>query len=465
MSRAQAFTTATPHCLAGNAVAICLAMPPMPRYCAYPSIRAASALALGLLALSRNATADTAASASSATTTGTTAAEPSQAAGQTPGSTTPAVASFDNPCISKSGGGCKTYALDAFVASANAQRDANPAAPLRLSYIGDSLTADDQIVDRLRSKLQREFGNGGPGFVFAIPPHPFCQLRSASRSVAGTWASRGVIGAAEADHLMGLGGSSATGSDGARLFIKSATPFATAEVFYMAQPHGGTLDLVVDKSVVKPVSTKAEQKSAGFDQATFATPTKQLEVRVNGDVRMFGVALENGRGAVVDNLGVVNGTAKTLLRNNQAHWTAQLQHRAPALTIIMLGTNEAEWLPASGPALDEHEKLYGKLLDAVRAANPNRSCLVIPPFDQLDWRKPNTPPRPSVPAMVTVQHRVATAHGCAFWNTYEWMGGAGSSRGWAKRRLVTNDFQHPTTKGANLIGDALAAGLLALTKR
>ena len=436
-------------------------MLPMPSYRAFTTLRGACALAV--LALSSNASADTTAAAATATTNA--AAEPAQATSEAVGTTTPTVASFDNPCISKSSGGCSAHALDAFVASANAQRNANPAAPLRLSYIGDSLTADDQIVDRLRSKLQHEFGNGGPGFVFAIPPHPFCQLRSAARIVAGTWTSRGVIGAAEADHLMGLGGSSATGSDGARLFIKSSAPFATADVFYMAQPHGGTLDLVVDKTVVKPVSTKAEQKAAGFDQATFATPTKQLEVRVNGDVRMFGVALENGRGAVVDNLGVVNGTAKTLLRNNQAHWTAQLQHRAPALTIIMLGTNEAEWLPAAGPALDEHEKLYGKLLDAVRAANPNRSCLVIPPFDQLDWRKPNTPPRTSVPAMVAVQHRVATAHGCALWNTYEWMGGAGSSRGWSKRHLVTNDFQHPTTKGANLIGDALAAGLLALTKR
>lgn len=432
-----------PHCLAGVAVAMCSAMLRLLRR--YSAFHAATAFAASLGAFAGTAAADP------------TASEPNQAAALT-------AAAFDNPCISKSGGSCNAHALDAFVASANAQHNANPAAPLRVSYIGDSLTADDQIVDRVRTKLQREFGNGGPGFVFVVPPHPYCQLRSATRSVAGTWTSRSVIGAAEADHLMGLGGSSATGSDGARLFIKSAAPFATADVFYMAQPHGGTLDLVADKAVVKPLSTKAEQKAAGFDQTAFASPIKQLEVRVNGSVRMFGVALENGRGAVVDNLGVVNGTAKTLLRNNQAHWTAQLQHRAPALTIIMMGTNEAEWLPAAGAALDEHEKLYGKLLAAVRAANPTRSCLVISPFDQLDWRQPNTPPRASVPAMVAVQHRVATAHGCAFWNTYEWMGGAGSSRGWAKRQLVTNDFQHPTTKGANLIGDALAAGLLALTK-
>ena len=367
---------------------------------------------------------------------------------------------LDNPCIRSVGATCTAHALDAFAASVNAQKQTTATAPIRLSFIGDSLTADDQIVNRVRTKLQRALGDGGPGFVFVIPPHPYCQQRAAKRSLSGTWTARGVIGAAESDHLMGLGGSSVTGVDDARLVVTTTAPVESADIFYLAQPHSGTFEIIADKIASPAVAVKASAKTAMFERTAFAQPVQQVTLQTHGRVRVFGVVFENSRGAVVDNLGVVNGTAKALLRNNQAHWIKQLTHRAPALTIIMLGTNEAEWLPAVGPALDEHEQLFGQLLDSIHDANPTKSCLVISPFDQLDWRKPDAPPRASIPAMVAVQHRVATNHGCAFWNTYEWMGGAGSSRAWAKQRLVTNDFQHPTTKGANRIGDALAAALL-----
>lgn len=388
---------------------------------------------------------------------------PTSLAGTKPSAHSAAAANpavLDNPCIRTVGATCAAHALDAFAAGVNAQKQATASSPIRLAFIGDSLTADDQIVDRVRTALQRALGNGGPGFVFVVPPHPYCQQRAATRSLSGSWTARGVIGAAESDHLMGLGGSSATGVDDARLVVKTTTPVESADIFYLAQPHSGTFEIIADKIASPAVAVQASAKTAMFARTTFAQPVQQITLQTHGRVRVFGVALENPQGAVVDNLGVVNGTAKTLLRNNQAHWIKQLAHRAPALTIIMLGTNEAEWLPATGPALDEHEQLFGKLLDSIHDANPTQSCLVISPFDQLDWRKPDAPPRASIPAMVAVQHRVATSHGCAFWNTYEWMGGAGSSRAWAKQRLVTNDFQHPTTKGAHRIGDALAAALL-----
>ena len=45
-------------------------------------------------------------------------------------------------------------ALDAFRAAFNAQKAGKAEHPLRISYFGDSLTADDQITDALRTKLQ-----------------------------------------------------------------------------------------------------------------------------------------------------------------------------------------------------------------------------------------------------------------------------------------------------------------------
>ena len=109
--------------------------------------------------------------------------------------------------------------------------------------------------------------------------------------------------------------------------------------------------------------------------------------------------------------------------------------------------------------MTEHEQLFGELLGSIRSASPKASCLVISPLDQLDWRKDNAPPRASVPAMVDAQRRAAKAHGCAFWDTYEWMGGKGSSGAWFRRGLLIKDFQHPTMEGNVRIAEALFGGL------
>jgi len=96
----------------------------------------------------------------------------------------------------------------------------------------------------------------------------------------------------------------------------------------------------------------------------------------------------------------------------------------------------------------------------VRAAAPDASCLVVSPLDQIDYKDDKQPPRDSIPAMVAAQHRAASAHGCAFWSVYDWMGGKGSSRGWHARGLLASDFQHPTSEGAERIAEALFAGLV-----
>ena len=143
-------------------------------------------------------------------------------------------------------------------------------------------------------------------------------------------------------------------------------------------------------------------------------------------MRLFGATLEAPKGAVVDNLGVVNATAKQLAKNNlPEHWQNQLAHRARRPRDRDARHQRGRVARRQGHGMTEHEQLFGELLAArSAAANPNASCLVISPLDQLDWRTEAMPPRDSIPAMVEAQRRAAKAKGCAFWDTY---------RGWAAR--------------------------------
>jgi lysophospholipase L1-like esterase len=374
-----------------------------------------------------------------------------------PPATSPA--SFDDPCTD--GDACKHHALDAFRDALAAQRAGTADHPLRISYFGDSLTADDHITHALRLALQAELGDGGPGFVFAAPPHPYCQHRAVLRVVGEGWKVHGISSLVPPDRLLGLGGSAET-EGGGTIRLAPTGAVSTLELHYLAQPHGGTLDIAVNGKVVTSIATAGDAKRGAF--ATVALPhgARKLELRAHGRVRLFGVSLENARGAVVDNLGVVNATAKQMRTNNlDEHWRNQLAHRGSDLVVIMYGTNEAEWLRPGGAGMAEHEKLFGELLATVRSALPDASCLVVSPLDQLDYLAEGMPPRASIPAIVAAQRRAALAHGCAFWDTYAWMGGKDASRTWFKRGLVASDYQHPTSEGAELIAKALYAGLVA----
>jgi lysophospholipase L1-like esterase len=369
----------------------------------------------------------------------------------------PPSAVIEDPCTDA---GCTHHALDGFRAALAAQRAHTATHPLRISYFGDSLTADDEITHELRKELQAELGDGGPGFVFAMAPHPYCQLRDVARIVGDGWTSYGVSTIVPPDHLLGLGGTAE--GDGVIRFVPATKTVRSVDVHYLAQPRGGSFDITADGSVVAHVATAGDRKQAAFTAAAVPEGTKRIELRAKGRVRLFGVTLEAPSGAVVDNLGIVNATAKQM-RNNilDDHLENQLVHRASDLVIVMLGTNEAEWLHAKTAGMAEHEKLFGELLATIRRAHV--SCLVVSPLDQIDWRDDKMPARTSVPAMVDAQRRAAVANGCAFWDVYRWMGGKGSSKAWYDRGLVAKDFQHPTSAGAEMLAAALHAGLTAAT--
>ena len=366
-------------------------------------------------------------------------------------------AQLDDPCTD--GEECRHHALDGFRNAFEAQRDHKADHALRVSWFGDSLTADDQITHGLRKRLQALVGDGGPGFVFAAPPHPYCQHRAVARAVDDAWIAHGLSTVVPPDHLLGLGGSAETDEGGSIRLVPTGR-IDTIDLHYLAQPHGGTLDLIADNKLVATIATTADKKTGSFTSQSLPEGTKHIELHAHGRVRLFGASLEAKTGAVVDNLGVVNATAKQMRNNNlEAHLHNQLAHRASDLVIVMYGTNEAEWIRPKGAAMAEHEKLFGELLATIRAASPNATCLVVSPLDQLEWHEDKMPPRASIPEMVEAQHRAATANGCAFWDAYTWMGGAGASLSWFKRGLMVKDFQHPTSEGADRIADALYRGL------
>jgi hypothetical protein len=372
----------------------------------------------------------------------------------------------EDVCLESSPSGCRRWALDGFYAAIAGSERGRLRAPVRITWFGDSVSATDLLPGRLRARMQGIYGDGGPGFVHAVQPHRFMDSKAFTRTATGRWATYTLSTIPSPDGLYGLGGST-TEAQGAgnKIVFKSRTTsraLSRVEVYYLAQPKGGSAEVVIDGQVAATIETAADAKDARYHAVEVADAAHTVEVRVGaGRVRLFGVALERASGVVVDNLALVSNSAKNMLNNRADHWAGQLAHRGSDLSIVMLGSNDSNWLPAGKKAMAEYQTLYESMLAPLRKSRPSAACLVVAPLDQAEDHDGKLVGRAVIPMMVDAQRRAAHAQGCAFWNTYAWMGGRGSAIRWNRRGLLGADFHHLSVRGSAMVADGLVDALLA----
>ena len=368
---------------------------------------------------------------------------------------------LEDTCLEGTPAACKRWAMDGFYRAVAAEEAGKLGRAVRVSWYGDSVVATDAIPGRLRTRLQADLGDGGPGFVFAIPPHRFVHHEGITRSQSGTWLTHAVSTQPAGDAIYGVGGSS-TETAGGSATIKLVHGKATAvALHYLAQPGGGTAIIKGDGAELVRAETRADAKQSGMATATVAAGASKFAIETKGKVRLFGLALENASGVTVDNLGIVSVNVKNFTHRESASWASELEHRRADLILIMIGANEAQWLGPADADTKAYAANYGKVLAPIRKARPDATCLVVSPTDQAEAKDGGYPSRPVMPVLVEAQRKAAKANGCAFFSTYDWMGGKGSAAKWFKKGLVGSDFQHLSRKGANKMADAVHAALMA----
>jgi lysophospholipase L1-like esterase len=370
------------------------------------------------------------------------------------------VLALEDVCIDGTPERCKRWGMDGFYRAMRDARQRKLGRALRISWYGDSVIATDAVPSRLRSKLQAELGDGGPGFVYVVPPHRFCANEAITRTTTGAWLTHAISTTQIADGMYGVGGSTVETGDGRATIKLAAGTASQVELYYLAQPRGGSVAIKADGKPLATVATKGEAKEAGFASASVAGGAAAFEIAAAGRVRLFGISLENGAGAVVDNFGVVSANVKSFAANNAEHFAAQLAHRSADLVMVMIGANEAHWLGPSDRDTKDYAANYEKFLAEVRKARPDGACLVVSPTDQADTADPAFPSRAVMPALIRAQRDAARHQGCGFYSTYDWMGGKGSAAKWFRKGMVSTDFQHLSRKGSNRVSDGIFTALM-----
>ncbi|HJQ69310.1 MAG TPA: GDSL-type esterase/lipase family protein [Blastocatellia bacterium] len=352
------------------------------------------------------------------------------------------------------------HALDNFFAAL--LKTEAEAGQTRISHYGDSPITNDGITSTVRRKLQLKFGDGGHGFILATKPWAWYGHAGVAHEASGGWSTDPIF-ISRGDHLYGLGGATAKAdAAGATASFSTASEgevgraVSSFDIYFLAQPSGGDFDIEVDDKHYSRVSTAGDQTGSAFHRVELDKGAHRLTIKTAGDgeVRLFGVAMETaGAGVQYDSLGV-NGAFIGLLAHylDEQHWAEQLRRRRPDLVIIGYGANESQFerLP-----MDQYERDTKEVTRRIRAALPGASIMFIGPMDR-GMRGPGGGiiTRPMIPKLIAYQRRVAAQTGCAFFDTYSAMGGEGTVARWreAKPKLMGGDLTHPTAQGSERVG-------------
>jgi lysophospholipase L1-like esterase len=346
--------------------------------------------------------------------------------------------------------------LDAFYASLRRKE------VTRILHYGDSPTTADSITSDVRRLLQARFGDAGHGFVLIAKPWAWYGHNGIRLDAKG-WEIEPASQKRAQDGFHGLGGVSFRGEPGAvsRVGLPDSD-YTRAVVYYLAQPDGGSFAVASGEAKIVEVNTSAEKKQMGFAEFALPPGTTTIELRVvSGKVRLFGYRFDKGGpGVQYSSIGINGGQVQMVLRYFAAEqWTEALRHEDPALVVLNYGTNESIF-----PAYVEKQypNELRQVIARIREALPNASLLLMGPMDRGTMNGAGEIVTPeSLQTLIAVQQRVAAETGCAFFNTFEAMGGAGTMGRWyhAQPRLVSADFMHPMPAGAAKVG-ALFEGAL-----
>jgi lysophospholipase L1-like esterase len=362
---------------------------------------------------------------------------------QTPSQQTPAPQTAPTPVLKSIRGIENPAALERFFKSLSSVK--RRIEPVRIMHFGDSHTAADILTAQIRNQFQRDFGDGGAGYMVPGNPMKSTPRRGVISGATSGWSVDGLGSRAEPNGIYGLAGMSlATTEADQRAWLE--TNCNHFEVYYLRQPGGGNIDILLDGQTVleQPISLASDAPLP--DYYTFDTPADRLhriEVRTTtaGKTRILGIVTEHiAPGVSYDVLGINGARAKRLISWNDTAFVDNIVQRKPDLIIVAYGTNEVtddDW------TVESYQRMFAAILQRFRRAAPQASILVYGPPDRGDIALAGT----KMPAMIEAQRRAAFQAGAAFWSSYGAMGGAGSMSIWASAGLGQGDHVHLTKDG------------------
>lgn len=345
-----------------------------------------------------------------------------------------------------------------------------PGAITRVAHYGDSTIASDGITMTLRRRLQRRFGDAGHGFILIARGNMPYRHADVHHRASSDWTLNQLVRAGRRDHRYGYGGVLARSRNrvDAEFGTSDKGPVggrvSRFELFYQVHPRGGRVQVRVDRQPKVELGTREAEVEDRRYVVEVPDGPHRIKVKTlgGGEARLYGMVLEReGPGVVYDSLGLVGARARRLLGIDPGHFRRQHALRQTHLVVLGFGGNDADDVRRTE---EQFVRDFRQIIRLARQARPEAGCLLMAPLDQAArGRRGRIETMPQVPIIVAAQRQAARAERCAFFDTYQAMGGENSMRNWhrSRPRLAFGDLRHATPAGYRLIGVMLYKAMLA----
>ena len=326
-------------------------------------------------------------------------------------------------------------------------------------HIGDSHIQADYFSGELRTRLQYTFGNAGRGFVF-----PYQIARSngpidISVNYNGLW-SYNTIMKDQANVNIGASGYTVYANDSAELWLSASQDYLNTNSF-------NKITVFQSNGNFEPIQLQNDIKFSGIKSSgEFPLTTyilndlkDSLGLRAlsndEGKVEFHGLVLENTQPGILYHAMGTNGSSTVqYLRSNK--FDQQIAALKADLVIISFGTNDC-YLPYSRYCSSCTQDRFKKLIEKVKASNPNADILLTSPADHFYRRRYDNR---NLYYLNRSFYKLADEEGVAIWDLYTIMGGNRSILTWQRGGLARGDLIHFTKEGYKLQGDLLYNALM-----
>lgn len=328
-------------------------------------------------------------------------------------------------------------------------------------HMGDSHTQGDFASSLIRTRLQKQFGNAGRGFIF---PHSLLKLYGAQDMISGsqnTWV-RSAITTSNQSFEPGLAGFSIRSNDSLKMIdLMSIDHDSLCYAFDKVTVVGrneSAASLVLLRDSLRAINSLALLEKSFSQVLGFDTATHQIQIITEGDICFDGFVLENNQAGVLYHVLGVHGAhfvdfAKASL------FFEQLALLQPDMILLSLGTNDGVNRRITQVAL---KQVIEDLVRKLQAANPQAQVVLLTPFDNY-YRRGNLNKYLQIVQKSLVE--VAQEQNLAYIDAYQITGGFGSVRKWRQYGLLRTDGIHYSKVGYELQAKIIQQAIIHSYKR
>lgn len=278
--------------------------------------------------------------------------------------------------------------LDGFreaLARYQAERRAGVRRRLNILHLGDSHTAGDHFAERMRTRLQERYGDGGRGQLApGVPYRYFEPYRVEVAQTAGWQVFNSRTDPSDGPYgITGFRIRGISSEDRIRLGSREGPGFDSIEVEFLRQPQGGDIELFIDGRLALTMATAARERRP--DRLVLPVPEGSREVEIrpggNGPVDLFSWSILRGAGGVTYSAHGISGATFEVIRNWDPDVVAwQLRHLDPVLIVLAFGTNEGF---NTGVDMAEYERNVDAIVRRLAGWAPNASIVLATAPDAL----------------------------------------------------------------------------------